>query len=351
MTCLAMQQPAQQPPELAPNYFGIDLCRKGDRIPDGVASWRVLIAWGVAIAGLMIVASVASRMTGAGRLWGVPSVIVVIFSIWALSMLLWPLYRAIRNRIQSQADRSLPRVMHEAWQLPLREEDVPETKDAAKRLRLVGTPQEIARVLALVQPRTRFEPVIVRPSGAASFPVPNKKNDVISTTKLAMPTWKRIAIIAIIGTAAWGVQQAMMKLLSIRVDLGILAIFVILALSVAASEWLVPTFLRIVPQRLDIMTFVPWGFGDARKAGEALPPNRVLAHSFDLTTATIEINLKAGAARIEDTQRVARPLVYVRAGSLIMRNPHQEAQVWASLLNAALCHVPAPPLPMDRLTD
>jgi hypothetical protein len=234
--------------------------------------------------------------------------------------------------------------------LLVREEDVPRVGNVHARLRLVGKPDDIARVLAHVTPRQRFEPVIVRPAGAACFPKQEKGTDIESTTKLAVPGWKRVALFGMAALLLWGLKRTAQSIGMPRSDFGLLEIALIGAVGIAAMEWLVPTFLRIVPRRLDVMTFVPFGLGRTGK-------QEVIVRQYALERATIVIDLKKGAARIEDALRVRdgsrlqERIVFVRAGSLVWRNLEQEAKVWGALLSAALSHVDAPELPLDRLVD
>jgi hypothetical protein len=342
----SLAQP-QQPARL----HGIDVCLTGDNIPDSVGSWRVILGWGIVVSGIIFAASFAGRLSGVGRIWGVPAAVVFIFSTWGIISLALALFRVFKLRAKGGTTDAEPSTL----KLPLQEQDVPKKGDPNARLQLVGKPEDISRVLALVQPRTRFEPFIVRPSAAAHFLMPTKKKiETQSVVKLAVPGWKRFAIILVAAVILWGINTTTEKLFQIRPVSGVLGIFVWISLGVLLAELLVPTYLRILPQRLDIMTFIPPGLGgeQAPQASDnTLISDRCHTYVFDLTRARVSINIKSGVARIDDAERPTQPSVYVRAGNLVFRSLSSEALVWAALLNAALCHVPSPPVPMDRLTE
>ncbi len=343
----SLAQP-QQPARL----HGIDVCLTGESLPDSVGSWRVILGWGIVVSGIIFAASFAGRLSGVGKIWGVPTVIVVIFSTWGIISLALTLFRVFKLRAKGGTTEAAPSTLT----LPLREQDVPKKGDPNARLQLVGKPEDISRVLALVQPRTRFEPFIIRHSSAAHFLTSGEKKfkSTESSVKRAVPNWKMFGIYIVALVLLVGINTTTEKLFQIRPVSGVLGIFVWLSLGVLLAELLVPTYLRILPQRLDIMTFIPPGLGSEQApqaSDNTLISDRCHTYVFDLTRARVSVNIKSGVARIDDAERPTQPSVYVRAGNLVFRSLSSEALVWAALLSAALCHVPSPPVPMDRLTE
>jgi hypothetical protein len=72
-----------------------------------------------------------------------------------------------------------------------------------------------------------------------------------------------MVLIFVAAGIVWGIKQAVQTFGNVRTDFGLLELAVVVAIACLLTEWLVPTYLRIVPRRLDVMTFVPPGLGKA----------------------------------------------------------------------------------------
>jgi hypothetical protein len=323
-----------------PPHYGIDFARASSAVPDGVSSYRVLLTWGVVVTLLLFAVSNLGMLTGLPGWWLVPALMVIAVSGWLVVSLGAQFVARVRSLGRGRGSQ-----LANTGEL-----EVPQVGNVHARLRVIGKPADIARVMAHVSARQRFEPVIVRPGAAASFPRASGTNDVDSSTKLAVPWWKRMVLFAMAALLVWGLKKTGHALNLPRSDFGLLEIAVVGALGIAAAEWLAPTFLRIVPRRLDVMTFVPPGLGRGGKA-------ETICRQYALERATIVVDVRKGAARVEDAlrvrdgSRIEERVVYVRAGSLLWRDLEQEARVWGALLSAALSHVEAPELPVDRLVE
>jgi hypothetical protein len=146
---VAPAAPAAAPAGFAP-HFGIDLCKKSRIVPEEVSSWRVLVAWCVGVTVLLFVSS------NLGRIATVPPPLSI-FGTFMLFVVGWLAVSTLSQFVSRMRARGRDRVLVQQGAIGLQDGEVPDAGNDQARLRLIGKPEDIARVLRLVQPKQRSE--------------------------------------------------------------------------------------------------------------------------------------------------------------------------------------------------
>lgn len=190
----------------------------------------------------------------------------------------------------------------------------PALADTAARLRCIGPAHAIVKFQELGEPRDlAFEPVIAFASLAV------KMNTAAKTV------WVLVTV------AACALMIALRELGNLPLPrFGYFSVITAVVIGAGAAVFLWPTYLRIVPGRIDILRYRLWS-------------RKPTVETIDLRQANVLVNLHRSIVYIQTTDHTR----FWRAIGLgAVRNGKDVAH---AILQAAISTAPTPPLPDDEL--
>jgi hypothetical protein len=324
-----------------PPWKQINLARIGELLPDRAPRLTRGARPKEALIGVFIIALIGFVMHAAlnaqlASLIAIGTVVLVVFVVWVCFSITKAKEQSAETKASTESE------------LPT-DADIPAIGSKHARLRLVGEPDAVRAVLARVNATAHMEPFITKPSGGVSIEAKEgKQRTFVDASMLAMPPWQRAIVVGIFVIAGGGITFLLYHfgmLNSSWIYVGSVVFGTIAGL----ASFFVPTYVRIVSQRVDVMTFVPPGLSLLRTGERA--KERAHVHAFDLRTSKVWIDISKGAAFIEDTQRSHHQSIVIEMSPAMKIIDEETRGVWAALLSAALHNEPAPPLPQDRLLD
>jgi hypothetical protein len=323
----------QDPDKPSQTLHEIDLCQDGGNLANAnFGLWRV--------ARFFFVASGIALLT-TGLLW------LHTRTSWFSQSALWTTIAlalvVVATRLGAAARR---RSMHDravkAWAAgPHMPRHIPQVGNKSARLRLIGKPLSIARVLRELHERPTLkdhnhqEPVIARAS-FATRPLDGLPLSVRANS-LRVEIFCHVVGVGVVFGAALVMGWAT------RIDVTVLTLGLVAGSLLAGS--LKPNYIRISPTRLEILVFMPL----AKLLGRE---SHTWAMEIDLRTAFVVVHADEGWAQVTTRTPVSDTNSFtetVRVSPLSVSN-EEEALFWATLLSAAIANQRASALPQDNLT-
>ncbi|MGH7130920.1 MAG: hypothetical protein ACREJO_03125 [Phycisphaerales bacterium] len=212
--------------------------------------------------------------------------------------LIWVLYRLVRRVVRKVA--TTPRF--------------PAVADPAARLRCIGAADEIVKFQALGEPRDiAFEPVVA-----------------FASLAVKMSTGAKTVLI-LITVAVCALMFVLREFGNLPLPrFGYFNVVTAIVIGSCAAVFLWPTYLRIVPGRIDILRYRLWN-------------RKPTVETIDLRGANVLVNLHRSIVYIQTSDH-ARFWRTIGLGAV--RNGREVAH---AILQAAMSTVPTPPLPDDEL--